>query len=337
MSFKDIYGQDQQVAILQKTVMKGRVPHAYLFYGMDGIGKKTTAVELAKTLNCKEGTSDSCDACVACRKIDNGNHADIFIIQTQGVLIKIEEIRNLQDQAKYRPFEGKKRVFIIDSAEKMNVYAANALLKILEEPGPSNLLILISSRPYLLPQTITSRCQKIRFSPLRRESVAAFLVDKISMDDQSALILASLCEGSIERALAMRDDSYIAVKNDLIERIASSGGGKNPLQLLLLANDFGGDRIDTLEKINIIKSWYRDVLLLMEMKNSASLFHPDCADMTKEFSEKITLQGILNSLKTLGRAYLAIENNANKQLTLESMIFKLAKLRQTQGMDALNG
>ncbi len=336
MSFKDIYGQERQIAILQKTIMKGRIPNAYLFHGMDGIGKKTTATALAKTLNCTEGKSDSCDTCGACRKIDHGNHADLVIIQPQGILIKIEEIRKLQDQAKYRPFEGKKRVFIIDDAEKMNIYAANALLKILEEPGPSNLLILITSRPYVLPQTIASRCQKMRFSPLKREIVAAFLTERLALDEEAALILASSCEGSIGRALTMRDDSYIAVKHDLIKRIASSGRGTDHLQLLSLAHELGGDRTDILEKIDILKSWYRDVLLFSEMKDHAILIHPDCADMTKRFSENMTGPGILKSIKTMGNAYRAIEQNANKQLTLESMMFKLASIRQKTAGNGLS-
>ena len=336
MSFKDIYGQDRQTAVLQRTIARGRIPHAYLFYGIKGIGKKTTAMALAKTLNCKDGDTDSCDVCAACRKIDRGSHADLFLIRPEGIFIKIEEIRKLQNQAKYRPFEGEKRIFIIEDAERMNIPAANALLKTLEEPGPSNVLILTTSRPYLLPPTITSRCQKIRFSPLRKDIIVAFMRERFALDEELSLTLASSSEGSIGRVLEMRDESYIALKRELIEKITSTDIERNPMQLLLLIREMGGDRDAILGRMDILKSWYRDVLVFKEMRDRANLIHPDCADATKRFSERMEGPNILKSIKTIERAYSAIEKNANKQLTLESMMFKLAEIRRTSVMNELN-
>lgn len=327
MSFKDIYGQDRQIAVLQRTITRGRIPHAYLFYGMKGIGKEMTAIALAKTLNCKDNGIDSCDVCTACRKIDRGTHADLFIIRPEGILIKIEEIRKLQHQSKYRPFEGKKRVFIIEDAERLNIPAANALLKTLEEPGPFNILILTTSRPYLLLPTITSRCQKIRFSPLRKDIIVTFLMERFALDKELSLMLASSSEGSIGRVLEMMDKSYITTKRDLIERITSCDTERNSLQLLFLTRELGGDRNAILEKMNILKSWYRDVLVFKEMKDRANLIHPDCAETTKKFSERMSGPNILKSIKTIEYAFGAIEKNANKQLTLESMMFKLAGIR----------
>ena len=248
----------------------------------------------------------------------------------------IEEIRKLQNQAKYRPFEGEKRIFIIEDAERMNIPAANALLKTLEEPGPSNVLILTTSRPYLLPPTITSRCQKIRFSPLRKDVIVAFMRERFALDEELSLTLASSSEGSIGRVLEMRDESYIALKRELIEKITSTDIERNPMQLLLLIREMGGDRDAILGRMDILKSWYRDVLVFKEMRDRANLIHPDCADATKRFSERMEGPNILKSIKTIERAYSAIEKNANKQLTLESMMFKLAEIRRTSVMNELN-
>jgi DNA polymerase-3 subunit delta' len=328
MSFKDIYGQDRQIAVLQRTVACGRLPHAYLFYGVKGVGKKTTAVTLAKTLNCKNNGTDSCDICTACSKIDHGNHPDIFLIRPEGIFIKIEEIRALQNQAKYRPFEGKKRVFIIEDAERLNIPAANALLKTLEEPGPSNILILTTSRPYLMLPTIISRCQKIRFSPVRKDTIVAFLMERYMLEKEVSLILAASSGGSIGKVLEIMDESYIALKRNLIEKITSYNGERDSMQLLLLTRELGGDRNAVLEKMNILKSWYRDVLVFKEMKNRADLIHPDCAERTEKFSERMTGPNILKSMKIVECALSVIEKNANKQLTLESMMFKLAAVRE---------
>ncbi|MBT8489611.1 MAG: DNA polymerase III subunit delta', partial [Deltaproteobacteria bacterium] len=185
MSFTTIYGQEKQIELLKRSIETERIAHAYLFYGMQGIGKKTSAIAFAKALNCKKEQSDSCNSCSACIKITRGVHPDVITIEPEGLVIKIKNIREVQNQIKFRPFEGKKRVFIIVDAEKMNSPSANALLKTLEEPNPSNILILLTSRPYQLPETIISRCQKIRFDPIRKDAIESFLEKETSLDRKS--------------------------------------------------------------------------------------------------------------------------------------------------------
>jgi len=163
MSFNDIFGHDKQIALLKGFIEQNRLPHALLFYGMEGIGKKTTALVFAKALNCLRENQDACDDCSSCRKVDHKNHLDVVLLEAEGQFIKIQAVRDLQQQMKFKPWEGKKRVCIIDDAEKMNDIAANALLKTLEEPSASNIMILISARPHQLPATVVSRCQQLKF------------------------------------------------------------------------------------------------------------------------------------------------------------------------------
>jgi len=120
MSFKDIYGLEKQISVLQTALARDRIPHAYLFYGMDGIGKRTTAEVFAKALNCTSGRDilDACDACPSCLKIDHRNHPDVITIQAEGQFIKVKEIREIQEQMKFRPFEGGKRIIIIRDADR---------------------------------------------------------------------------------------------------------------------------------------------------------------------------------------------------------------------------
>ena len=181
MSFKDVYGHEKQIKVLQTAMSRDRIPHAYLFYGAEGVGKRTVAEVFAKALNCASGREslDACDACPSCLKIDHENHPDVITIEAQGQSIKIQEVRELQEQMKFSPFEGGKRIFIIVDADKMNIASANAILKTLEEPAASNILVLLTSRPHQLPATVLSRCQHLRFNPLRRETVASFLEERI--------------------------------------------------------------------------------------------------------------------------------------------------------------
>jgi DNA polymerase-3 subunit delta' len=323
MPFSDIYGQERQKAVLKSAMERGRVSHAYLFHGMKGVGKKTTAGIFAKALNCKEEGFDSCDSCSSCVKINHGNHPDFILIEPDGFFIKIEAVRGLQGQIKFRPFEGRKRVFVIADAERMNGPAANALLKTLEEPTSSNILILISSRPHELPRTVVSRCQRLRFNPLARDVISAFLMDRHSVDEETARLIAASSGGSIGRALEMKEESYLSFKNGVIERISDSKASKDPLEFLSFVDYLGDDRKKVLEKLDIMKSWYRDILVYKETDDVDGLIHRDIVDRTRKCSREMSGADILQNIRVIKEAYGAIEQNANRQLTLEAMMFKL--------------
>jgi DNA polymerase-3 subunit delta' len=166
MALKDVIGHEKALHILSRTIQKKRIPSAYLFAGESGIGKRFAALNLTKALNCHKSTLDACDACPSCHKIAKGIHPDILLIYPENNKIRIDEIRAIDQFLSLKAFEGKKKVVIVDDAETMNQYAANAFLKTLEEPPEDSLIILISSNPERLPNTIRSRCQKLHFTPL---------------------------------------------------------------------------------------------------------------------------------------------------------------------------
>ena len=166
MAFHDIIGQDKAINILVRTMQRGRIASSYLFAGEPGIGKKCTAVTLAKALNCLTSPGDACDECPSCRKIDSGIHPDFLLISPESGQIRVEEIRAIDEMLSLKAFEGRYKVVIVDDADTMNQYAANAFLKTLEEPPEESLIILVSSNPGRLPDTIRSRCSRINFTPL---------------------------------------------------------------------------------------------------------------------------------------------------------------------------
>lgn len=323
MPFQNIWGHEKQISILQSAMARNRTPHAYLFCGMKGVGKKTTALVVAKAMNCQKSRFDACDTCPSCLKIDHRNHPDVIRIETEGQFIRIQEIRDLQDQMKFRPFEGGKRVFILVDADKMNSTAANALLKTLEEPTRNNFLILISSRPYQLPVTILSRCQHLRFNPLNRETVFQYLQERLSIASDSARMLASSSGGSIGRALEMIDEDYLSLRNQMMDRL-SDDQMKNPLQVLSFVSDFGQDRKGILERLDIMRTCFRDALVYKETAASEPLFNQDRIPMIQSFAERLSGIDLLHNIIAVNRAARAIDQNANKSLTLEAMMFKLA-------------
>lgn len=321
MSFTSIYGQEGPVTVLQSALEKKRVPHAFLFYGADGIGKRTTALVFAKALNCETGAADACDACSSCRKIDSGNHPDILIIRPEGQFIKVADIKELQERMRFRPLEGAKRVVIVDDAERMNITSANSLLKTLEEPSPTNVFVLVSSRPHLLPLTILSRCHRLRFNPVQRDVIAAFLEKELALSPDKAFILASSSGGSIGRALTLHKGDYIDLRDGILGRI--SKGALDPLGCLALAGSLAGEREDIQEALEILKTWYRDLLVFRETGRAEALINRDRADDIGRLAGFTDVEAILRGVRTIQGAAAAIERNVNKPLTLETMVFTL--------------
>jgi len=205
MAFRDIIGQDRAVNILLKTIQRERIPSSYLFAGESGIGKKLTAVNLAKALNCltrEQGGStrpelqdnglrlasyDCCDACPSCRKIESGIHPDVMTLAPEGGQIRIEEIRAIDEVLSLTAFEGKYKIVIVDDADSMNSYAANAFLKTLEEPPDNSLILLISANPDKLPDTIRSRCSRINFAPLSHEACRTVIENMLVRKSESSI------------------------------------------------------------------------------------------------------------------------------------------------------
>jgi DNA polymerase-3 subunit delta' len=321
MSFASIYGQEGPITVLKSALEKKRVPHAFLFYGAEGIGKRTTALVFAKALNCEAGGADACDACTSCRKIDSGNHPDILIIKPEGQFIKVADIKELQERMRFRPLEGTRRVVIIDDAERMNITSANSLLKTLEEPSPTNVFVLVSSRPHLLPLTILSRCHRLRFNPVQRDVISAYLEKEHALAPDKALILSSSSGGSIGRALALHKGDYIALRDSILGRI--SKGTPDPLGCLAMAGELAGDREDIEEALDILKTWYRDLLVFKETGRTEALINRDHAGDIGRLAGLTDVEAILRGIRTIQDAAAAIERNVNKPLTLETMVFTL--------------
>jgi DNA polymerase-3 subunit delta' len=173
MSLHTIIGQEKAVRILSGTIKRERVPTSILLSGDSGIGKKLAALNYAKALNCQTPVdSDACDRCISCAKIDKEIHPDVTTLLPENDELKIETIRRAEEILSLRPYEGKKKVLIVDDADKMNINSANAFLKTLEEPPDDSIIVLVSASPDRLPDTIRSRCMHVRFRPLSHEAFA---------------------------------------------------------------------------------------------------------------------------------------------------------------------
>ncbi len=321
MRFQELYGHEKPISILKSAIARDRIAHAFLFHGMEGIGKRTTASVFARAVNCG-GEDPPCDVCASCRKAARHNHPNIITIRAEGQFIKIAAVKELQARMNFRPGKGK-RVFIIEEADRMNAPAANALLKTLEEPSPGNILLLTTARSHALPMTILSRCQHLRFTPLPRGEVARFLREKEGLDEAAAEILAASSGGSIGRAIEMNREDYLTLRNGILDHLAQDDPA-DLLKRLAFAGRFGTEREDVLEALRILRSGYRDSLFLRETGEKEKLMFRDRAGVIEAIAGRLSGRDLLRNIAAVEAAMSAIVQNANKSLTLEAMLIKLA-------------
>lgn len=346
MALKDIIGQEKALDILRGCVRKARIPHALLFAGDDGIGKKLAAINFAKTLNClpskpllaKEETRggdlflppdsepqtpnselqiDACDQCPSCKKIDKGNHPDVFIIgpEGDGDQIRVEAIRQLEESLSYKPFEGAYKIAIIDSADKMNQSTANAFLSTLESPPAHSILIMVSSRPEMLLSTIRSRCQRINFSPLPVKVMGELLEKRLKgLDHEEAMLLSILSGGKLGYALnedliEARDRSFDEFKDMLV----------NP------ETEVWEDRGGMERWFDWAQLLLRDIAVFRATGRADLLINQDKANEIRELSKKASLKDILKLAGEMNKIRGLLNFNLNKQLTLNHTSLLLRK------------
>ena len=321
------------INILLRTIQRGRLPSSYLFIGESGIGKKFTAINLAKAVNClhppiptleKGGEggfdqgryggmneyslfTDCCDECPSCKKINAGVHPDFLLISPEGGQIRIEEIRAVNDILSFKPFEGRNKVVIADEADTMNPFAANAFLKTLEEPPKDSLIILISSNPDRLPDTIRSRCSKVNFTPLSHE--ACRKVIKISSQKYSkktSEVLSTLVRLSMGRP-------GLAIAGNLIEDRAWF---IKLLKGMLNVEKDGWTSKEEMERwFDILLILFRDMAIIKITQDETNLINIDFKDYLNKLSSSIDLKVIIENYQKINILMRYFKFNLNRSLT----------------------
>jgi DNA polymerase-3 subunit delta' len=331
--FRDIQGQDRVLALLQGALRSGRLAHAYLFLGPEGVGRASVARALAAALNCTRPREDgdACGDCPSCRRLAAGTHPDFLVISPDEgkSQIGIEKIREFRRLTAYPPLDGGWRVALIKPAEGLtaiNDAAANALLKTLEEPPARHLLVLTAGVEADLLPTVVSRCQKLNFAPLPASLVARELKRRRGLNPGPAMLLAALSGGSLGRALTLDPGELERQRAQVLTDLESLARGPAG-QVLDWAARLNKNRAELENFLIIAQLWYRDLLLSYFQAPAGLLAHQDLAQDLQQQKVSGAPEVWFAGFAALVAANRHLAANLNPELTLNILGLNLRQAR----------
>ncbi len=319
MPFSDIVGQDGNIAILKRSHASGRLAHAYLFEGIEGCGKKKTALALVAALFCERG--EECGSCPPCRKVALLQHPDLHLIEPDGAFIKIDQIRELQRELALRPFEAPRKACIIEAADRLNPASGNALLKTLEEPPGHALLILLTANLNAVLPTILSRCQQLHFPALPEPLIADFLRTRGNTPEMAG-IAASLAGGSLKKAIEIGAEDTLVSRKHFFEQVTRFSL-QEIATLFAAAEELAADRETALEMLELLTAFLRDVLHLQV--GTRDVVNDDLLPLLRQEADKRSAAATMERIEWIREARSAIHRNVNLRLALEVLFMRLAE------------
>jgi len=341
--FDELIGNSRVKAVLKRMLVADRLPGALLFTGEEGIGKKLFALEIARALNCRTPKDhEACGVCSSCVRIRKLNyptrddadewtqiiwtdHPDVGLVVAPKRVLRVEQMRQIEKEANFRPFEGKARVFLIDEADKLNDASANALLKVLEEPPRTSYLILITARPAMLLPTILSRCQMIRFSPLEPAEIETHLV-KNDIDKKTARLRARAAGGSMGRALSGDLVTFTSQRKAMLKVLNALVLSDDRAQLLRSAEQLNEAQYkdEFEERLDVLETLIRDAWMLSLGVDTSRIVNEDLSTELKEIAQKINPGRAGDWILQIEDLREQLLVNVNKKVTTDSLFLVMA-------------
>jgi DNA polymerase-3 subunit delta' len=322
--FDQIVGQDRSVDILRRAIGSGRLHHANLLTGPEGVGKRTLAIVAAARLNCETPDGpEPCGHCRGCELVFDNTHPDLVFVEPDGRMIKVEQVREIISLMRFRPSEGGSRVVVIEHADQMREEAANALLKTLEEPNPQTIFFMLSSQPHRLLSTIRSRCQPLVMSALSVEHVLQVLaVQGHSADDVESVVAARASEGSVARAIELIESPWWQSRTELFARFIA----------LLDGSDDAVTWADSLSKtkelveptLTLLRALLRDMMLVSSGAEAGRLVHEDVQGV-RALASRLQTERVVRMLSWIEAAERELLGNVNARMVLEILFLKMAR------------
>jgi len=331
MSWHSVPPQPRAIFFLRQVASRRRIPHALLLTGMTGIGKAALAREFAKLINCiHPSDGECCNSCASCHRIDGGHHPDVIWVAPEGQFIKIEQIRGLQGRLRFRPFEGKTRVIIIQDGQQLREEAGNALLKILEEPPRHNVFLLLALEPQMLLPTLVSRCCQVRLQPLPDAWIAQYLIEHHEIPVGQAELVATEALGSLARALQLVESNQLAQRQKVLANVEDLANAPM-LEFFQTTSQWVKESQDLLRDLEILQSWVRDGIIRRLRGNEPREQGTTVVELESRALQTIPIDHMFAVHEHIDQAMQHLRGNANRQLTLEGVCLVIKDLLYGKG------
>lgn len=342
MPFRVLVGHHRVLTLLSRAIARDTLPPALLLAGPEGVGKRQAALAAAETINCLKPRADgnferdACGECDACRRIARGVHPDVIVVEPGDTgAIKIEQIRDVVDRSAYRPFEGRRRVVIVDQADAMMSAAQSALLKTLEEPPSASVFLLVTSMPDALLPTVRSRCPLLRFAQLPETDVADVLMRVHGYSERDARAAAVEGEGSVGRSLAARAGELADVRHaamaflERAARVSDPVGRMETARGLLAAKGTSarpgqaGDRELLAGCLRSVASLLRDLSAVATHAGPEVLANQDLQEDLRRLAGTYDARRSARAFAAVDRALAALERNASPKIVADWLALQL--------------
>jgi len=329
--FRDLIGQHHARLVLQRALESGKISHAYLFVGPTGVGRLAAARALAQALLCTAGGDDACGVCGPCRKVAGGTHPDLRIIApgrtetgAERRAVAIDQVRDLKREAAYPPYEGKWKIFILEDTEQMRAEAANSLLKVLEEPPPRIVIILLSESTEALLPTLVSRAQLVRFTLVSANEIADALTTRAGVPVERARFLAAMAGGRVGAALeaAGAGEEAFRRRQDVLRTLDAIEGG-DVIAGLDAAEAIARQKDEIERWLDIALLWFRDLAIWQAVGDPALLTNLDQRGKVAERARRARPEDLTQTMDAIEQAKAALRRNINPRLVLETLFTQL--------------
>jgi DNA polymerase III subunit delta' len=336
--FRDVIGHRRLITLLSRAIAHDTLPPALLFAGPPGVGKRRTAVAVAQVLNCLQPIAhesilerDACGTCASCRRIERRVHPDILILEPgETGTIKIDDVRDVITAAGYRPFEGRRRVAIVDEADALLGAAQNALLKTLEEPPSASFFILVSSMPDALLPTVLSRCSRLRFGPLTPGEVTEALTTFHRYSETEARAAAIEAGGSVGRALEMQSADLVEAReaaHRLLDQMARTADPSRRIDVAKgLTSQKGSpaaERDQLASSLRALSSLLRDLGILASGGDTRLLANADLQPALQHLVTVFNGERSHRAFSAVDAALAALDRNASPKVVADWLVLQL--------------
>lgn len=323
MLYSQVAGQEEIKASLIKSINNNQVSHCYIFVGPKGMGKFELALIFAQSLLCTNFHQEPCNTCTSCIKVNTLNHPDLHIVNENEKSIKREEIDELINSIYKKPYESKRKVYIIKDAHSMTVQAANTFLKTLEEPPTDTVMILLTINLNLLLPTIVSRCQEVKFRNISKETIKTYLKE-YNADIKTVELAVNYSNGILNKAInIINGNDDILQKREEIIKIFDRIVNSDSEIIYELENYFEEqkDNIDTI--IEIMTIWIRDVMFVYNNMENL-VINKDYIELLRVHGKNFKIN--LDIIEFMQNTSDNLKSNVNYKLAVDNMLLKIQEV-----------